>query len=253
MKRRGHVPLGGPLDIPRAKPARRYPPALVFGVGGGLLLLASLGLSRLGPAAPEVERATLLIDEVKRGPMIRQVHANGTLEPEDQRIVSALTAGRVDRVLARAGARVEAGTVLVELSNPDVQLEALDAERQLKLAEAELASLRVTLETARLGEESALAATRTELNEAKPAVAVAERLSKEGLASAMEIERANDRLSEAQLRFDSESRRKDLADQSLKAQVGLRQADVERLRAIARFQRDRVASMRVTAGSSGMV
>jgi HlyD family secretion protein len=242
-----------PLDIPRARPQRRRHPALLFAAIGGVLALATLGLTRLGPAAPEVEKATLLIDTVKRGPLLRQIHANGTLVAEDQRIVSALTAGRVDQVRVRAGARVEAGTVLVELSNPDVQLEALDAERQLKLAEAELASLRVSLETARLGEEAALASSRTELNEAKRAAAVAERLNVEGLTSGMEVDRAHDRLAEAQLRFDSETRRRDLADQSLKAQVELRQADVERLRAIARFQRERVTSMRVVAGSAGTV
>ncbi|MGH7731511.1 MAG: biotin/lipoyl-binding protein, partial [Candidatus Eiseniibacteriota bacterium] len=127
------------MDIPRHRPkrlARRY----WIGAAAVLGLLVTLGLSRLQPAAPDVERATLWLDTVRRGPMLRQVHGNGTLVPESQRLVSALTAGRVERVLARPGARVQPGTVLVELSNPDVQLEALDAERQLKLAEAELAS-----------------------------------------------------------------------------------------------------------------
>lgn len=227
--------------------------AVLVLIGGSLLLLTTVGLARLGPASPEVESETLLIDAVRRGPMLRQVHANGILVPENQRIVSAVTAGRVDRVLARPGARVESGTVLVELSNPDVQLEALDAERQLKLAEADLASLKVTLETARLGQESALASARTELKEAKRAVAVAERLNAEGLGTAMEVERGRDRLAEAEQRFASETRRKELAEESLEAQVALRRADVERLRAIARFQQERVASMRVRAGAAGMV
>jgi multidrug efflux pump subunit AcrA (membrane-fusion protein) len=240
------------LDIPRPKPKRPRTRLIVIG-GTVLVLLTTLGLSQLRPAAPEIERATLLIDAVKRGPMLRQVHANGILVPEDQRFVSALTAGRVDKVLVRPGAQVGADDVLVELSNPDVQLEALDAERQLKLAEADLASLRSTLETARLAQTSALAGARTELRESERAAAVAERLSQEGLTSAMDVDRAHDRLGEAKERFEMEGKRLDLANDALKAQIELRKADAERLRAIARFQKERVASMRVRAGAAGQV
>ena len=164
------------------------------------LLLTTLGLSRLRPAAPEVEGSTLLIDEVKRGPLVRQVGGSGTLVPENQRFVSAVTAGRVEKVNLRAGATVDANTVLVELSNPDVQLEALDSERQLKLAEAELASIRSTLESAKLSQEGATASSRTALREAERGVSVAERLSKDGLNSQMDVDRARDQLIEAQER-----------------------------------------------------
>jgi multidrug efflux pump subunit AcrA (membrane-fusion protein) len=240
------------LDIPRPKPKRPRTRLIVAG-GIALVLLTTLGLSQLRPAAPEIERSTLLIDAVKRGPMLRQVHANGILVPEDQRFVSALTAGRVDKVLVRPGTSVKADDVLVELSNPDVQLEALDAERQLKLAEADLASLRSNLETARLAQTTVLASARTELHESERAVAVAERLAKDGLTSAMEVDRAHDRLNEAKERFDLEQQRLDLANDALKAQIALRKADAERLRAIAEFQKERVASMRVRAGAAGQV
>jgi len=240
------------MDIPRPRPKRRRLPLLLGGLGLGLIA-ATLGLAQLKPAAPEVERATLLIDAVRRGPMLRQVHANGTLVPEEQRIVSALTAGRVDRVRVRPGAHVAAADVLVELSNPDVQLESLDAERNLKLAEADLASLRASLENARLAQAGALAAARTELREAMRAVAVAERLASEGLSSAMELERARDRLTEAEERHEMEKRRLAVADEALQAQIELRKADAERLRAIARFQHQRVASMQVRAGQLGVV
>jgi len=240
------------LDVPRQKVRHRRKPLLI---AAGMLVVAltTLGLAQLKPAAPQVERATLWLDTVRRGPMVRQVHGNGTLVPESQRFVSALTAGRIERVLARPGAKVEASTVLVELSNPDVQLEALDAERQLKLAEAELASLRSSLETARLAQEGSLAAARTELREAGRAVAVAERLAREGLSSTMEAERARDRLQEAEERHRAEQRRLELADEAFRAQVELRRADLERVRAIARFQRERVASMQVRAGAAGVV
>ncbi len=185
--------------------------------------------------------------------MVRQVHGNGTLVPEQLRYVTALTAGRVDKVLVTPGAAVHADDVLVELSNPDVQLEALDAERQLKLAEADLASLRSTLESARLGQATALASARTELHEAERAAAVAERLAQEGLTSAMDVDRAHDRLSEAKERFELEQKRLEVANDALEKQIELRKADAERLRAIDRFQNERVAAMRVRAGADGQV
>jgi multidrug efflux pump subunit AcrA (membrane-fusion protein) len=240
------------LDIPRPKSKRHRGRLLLVG-GVAVVLVTTLGLAQLKPASPEIERATLLIDAVKRGPMLRQVHANGTLVPEDQRFISAVTAGRVERVLVRPGATVRSDDVLVELSNPDVQLEALDAERQLKLAEADLASLKATLETGRLAQATALAGARTELREAERAVSVAERLSKEGLNSAMEVDRALDRLTEAKERYAMEQRSLEIATEALQAQIELRRADADRLQAIARFQHERVASMRVRAGAAGQV
>jgi HlyD family secretion protein len=241
------------VDVPRVKTNRRSRRPIVIGVAAVGVILATVGLSRMGTAVPQLEGATLLVDTVHRGPMVRDVHGSGTLVPEDQRYVSALTAGRVDRVLERPGATVTASTVLIELSNPDVQLEALDAERQLKLAEADVASARATLENAKLAEEVSLASARTALREAERAVAVAERLSKDGLNSQMDVDRARDNLTEAQERFTAETRRTEVANESFQAQIELKKADVERLAAIARFQRDRVASMQVRAGGAGVV
>ena len=240
------------MDIARPK-AKRRPAYFLWGGGLAVALVTTAGLAQLKPAAPSIERATLLIGTVKRGPMLRQVHATGLLVPEEQRFVSALTAGRVDQVLVRPGAQVKAKDVLVELSNPDVQLEALDAERNLKLAEADLASLKATLETTRLGQATSLAASRTELREAERAVSVAEKLSAQGLTSQMDLDRARDRLTEAQERHEMEQKRLDVADDALKAQLELRRADAKRLEAIAQFQRDRASSMHVQAGADGQV
>uniref|UniRef100_A0A832I2K2 HlyD family efflux transporter periplasmic adaptor subunit n=1 Tax=Eiseniibacteriota bacterium TaxID=2212470 RepID=A0A832I2K2_UNCEI len=239
------------MDIPRVKPHRSRAPMLL-GVAAAVVL-GSVGVSRLRPAAPEVERSSLWIDTVRRGTMVREVRGAGTLVPESQRIVSALTAGRVDRVLARPGARVEAGTILLEISNPDVELQALDAERQLKLAEADLASLRASLESQRLVAESDAAAATSELREAERQAAVAERLTAEGLASGMETERARDRVESARVRARAEARRLVVLTEALAAQLELRRLEVERLRAVARVQRERVASMRVAAGAAGVV
>lgn len=240
------------MDIARPRPKRRSLPWII---GGGVLVvaLATLGMSQLKPAAPEIERGSLWLGTVKRGPMLRAVSGNGSLVPESQRIVVAMTAGRIERVNARPGAAVEADDVLVEMSNPDVQLSSLEAERQLKLAEAELASLRASLEGARLLREAQLAAARTAKREADRGLAGAERLAAEGLASGNEVERARDAAAEAATRFESERRMLELSHETYDAQLDLRRADVERLRAIARFERERVASMKVCAGAKGTV
>ncbi len=242
---------GGRLDIAREKKPTRRVPILIAAIT--LILAGSVALSQLKPAAPTLERATLWIDTVAKGEMLRQVRGNGTLVPEDLRIVSAMTAGRVERVIIRAGAKVEAETVLLQLSNPDVQLQALDADRQVKLAEAELAQQRAVLETQRLSSVTSLASARREFREAERAVRVAERLASEGLASAMEIERAKDHETEARERFDSETRRLEVSTDAVKAQLVLRESEVDRLRSIAGFHRERVASMTVRAGQAGVV
>jgi multidrug efflux pump subunit AcrA (membrane-fusion protein) len=218
-----------------------------------VVVLGSLGVSQLKPAAPQIEGSTLWIGEVVHGPMVREVRGHGTLVPEEQRLVPALTAGRVERVHVRAGATVEAGTVLLELSNPDVQLEALEAERQLKLAEADLAGVRSTLEGGRLAQEQAIAASRTEMREADRGVSVAERLEREGLMSGMDVERARDRATEARARLAADSARLVVATEALRAQLVLRASDLERIAAIARFHRERLASMTVRAGVAGVV
>jgi HlyD family secretion protein len=239
------------MDVPRQRPKVNRAPWIA--AGALVVVAATVGLTQLRPAAPSVERSTLWIDTVKRGEMLRQVRGNGTLVPEDLRVVSALTAGRVDRVLVRAGAHCESGTVLIEMSNPDVQLQALDAERQVKLAEAELASLRASLEGQRLAAVATLAEARRAANEAERAVKVAERLSSEGLTSSMDIDRARDNLAEARERQDSEQKRLELFTGSLQAQLELRRSEVERLRAISHFQQERVASMTVRAGQKGVL
>src|SRR5215510_11413468 len=193
------------MDIPRVKKPSRTKPMII--TAAILVVVGTVGLAQLRPAAPTVERGTLWIDTVKRGEMLRQVRGNGTLVPEDLRVVSALTAGRIDRVLVRPGAVCEANTVLLEMSNPDVQLQSLDAERQVKLAEADLANLHASLEAERLAAETSVAAALTELHESERGVRVADRLAGEGLASGMDTERARDRETEAKTRYDSEQRR----------------------------------------------
>src|SRR5215210_7238221 len=140
------------MDVPRKGASRNrmirrivYATIVVIAVP-----LITWGLSRLKPAAPPVERATVWIDTVKRGPMLRNVRGLGTLVPEEILWIPAQSTGRVDRILVRPGTSVKPDTVLLELSNPEMELAAASAEWQVKAAEATYTDLRVKLESGRL-------------------------------------------------------------------------------------------------------
>jgi len=240
------------MDIARS-PRKKAPRAVWIGGAIGALALVTVALSRLKPAAPTVERSAILIDAVKRGPMLRQVRGPGSLVPDSIRWISAVTGGRVDRVLVRPGAQVSAGTVLLEMSNPDVQLEALTAEQQLAAAEAQLVSLRTNLATNRLNQASTVVNMRTQLREAQRNLASAETLSTRNLVAPFEVARQRDQVEEFTERLRIEQERLDLMTATVDSQLSLQRDQVARLRAIRDYQQGRVASMHVVAGASGVV
>jgi len=240
------------VDIPRPKRKKTLRNALVA-AGLAVAAAGTAALTRLEPAAPSVERATLWIDTVRRGPLVRQIRAPGTLVPEHVRLISALTQGRVEQIRVRPGAAVEPGTVLFELSNPDVQLQLLEAERQLGSAQANLVSLKSQLETARLSQQATVAGLQNDYAEARRNADVYDALGKKGLASVNEMQNARDKASSLSFRRDIEQRRLALAGSTIGQQLALEEANVERMRAVAQFQRERLASMRVTAGEPGVL
>jgi len=241
------------VDIPRA-PARRGRKRLIY---GGLatiaLAMTTLGLRNLKPTAPRVDRAAVWIDSVQRGPLLIEVRGPGTLVPERVRWISAVTAGRVERRLAEPGEEVEPGTELLELSNPDVQLEALESERQLTVAQADRVNLRTTLETSRLNQEAAVATARAAYMDAKRNAEAAEELAGKELISAMEASRAKDRVTELETRYAVEEKRLAVMTQAADSQLALQEAQVARLRAVTEFQRGRIRSMKVLAGAHGIL
>ena len=240
------------MDIPRApvKSRKKY-----FVIGGGIaaLVAVTVALSKMEPAAPTVERSTLWIDSVQKGTMLRQVRAPGTLVPEQIRYIPAVTAGRVEQVLVRPGTAVKANTVLLELSNPDVQLEMLAAQQQLTAAEAQLISLRTNLESTRLNQEGVVATVRTQYEDAKRIAEVTNALDEKGLSSASEAGRARDNLKELAARVEIEEKRLAILNNTIESQISLQRAQVSRLRDIAQFQVNRVNSMKVTAGADGVL
>jgi signal transduction histidine kinase len=181
------------VDIPRAPVKRGRQQLLYGGLTLAAIVLATLGLHGLKPAAPRVDRAAVWIDSVQRGPLVIEVRGPGTLVPERIRYISAVTAGRVERRLAEAGEEVRPETVLLELSNPDVQLEALESERQLTVSRAEQVNLHADLASQRLTQEAQVATARAAYLDAKRNAEAAESLAAKQLISANEASRTRDK------------------------------------------------------------
>lgn len=240
------------MDIQRNKPKSRKP-AILWTAGGAVVLLATLGLSRLKPAAPTADGPALWQDTVKKGPMTREVRGPGTLVPEQIRWISALTPGRVEKVEAQAGQNVEANTVLMELSNPDVMIRALEAERSLTASQAELVSLKTSLETQRLNQEGVVATTRTDYNNALRKAAGDSGLMAEGLISTTDAGLSKDRATEYVTRLKIEQERLKVITDNMQGQIKVQEDQVARLKDIVAFNQRQVDAMVVRAGAKGVL
>ncbi len=250
------------MDIPRP-PAPKHRRYVQGGIAAGAVILLTVFLTSLKPAAPTVDRATLWVDSVRRGEMVREVRGPGTLVPEHIRFITALAAGRVDRVLAQPGQHVKPETVLLDLSNPDVQIQALQAEQQLAAARAELVSQHTNLENQRLTQTGlenqrltqtgVVATTRTEYFNAKREAEVAESLGAHGGMSRNEAALAKDKALELETRYGIEQQRLALMAETIDSQLAVQRSQVDRLRAVAEFQQNVLRSLQVRAGDSGVV
>src|SRR5215210_3355298 len=240
------------MDIARTpKPKRgKY---IAIGAGVLTLVLITVLLGSLPTAAPGVDRAMMIIDSVQRGTMVRAVRAPGTLVPEQVRFVSALTAGRIERLPVRPGAAVTGGSALLDMSNPDVQLEALEAGRQVTTAEAALVNLETQLATQRLTQEAAIASAEAAASDAKRQAAQMASLGKQQLASANDMALANERATEQSARLSAEKSRLRVMDGAMSRQIALQRTEVQRARSIAEFQQARVNSMHVRAPEDGVL
>ncbi|UCG77048.1 MAG: HlyD family efflux transporter periplasmic adaptor subunit [Gemmatimonadota bacterium] len=240
------------MDIARQKSKNRRRPILI---GGGIAAAACLAilLALMKPASPGVERSSVLIGSVERGPMVRSVRGPGTLVPEQMRYVSALTAGRVEQVFVEPGARVEAGTVLLQLSNPDVELEALQAEQQWTAAQAGLMDLRRSLGTQLLAQEAATAQAQADWLEAQREAEADSVFHLRELISRNEALQSREQEEAARIRLDTERKRYELLERTVDGQLAVQAEQVDRLRSIYEYQERRVQSMKVTAGAPGVL
>jgi HlyD family secretion protein len=240
------------LDIPRelGKRKRRYIP---IALGAVLVVGVSAVLWNMEPAVPSVDRSTIWTDSVRRGEFVRQVRGPGTLVPEQARWIVAVTSGRVERLHVQPGAEVTPETVLLELSNPDVQVEGLNAERQLAAAQSELSNLTVTLATQRLEQRSRVAQIHSEHRETLRRLEASRELGERQLIPRMDIQRLEDEAVEVEMRLALERERLELLDRSLDQRVDAQRRQIDRLRAISEFQHGRAESMLVRATAAGVV
>ena len=240
------------MDIPRdTKPVRRRSVPIV--AGALVLIVAAFGVSRLEPAQPSVQRAALIIDSVRRGEMIREVRGPGTLVPERIRFISAVTSARVERIVAQPGQPVAPGTVLLEMSNPDVQIEALQAQQALSEAQSRLGDLRVQLEGSRLSQEGLVASIRTQSMSATQQRSEADTLMAERMISRFEYNNRRASAEELSTRLKLEQQRLNLMTQSVDSQLAAQRRQIQRLQAIASFQENRVQTLVVRAGEAGVL
>jgi HlyD family secretion protein len=243
------------MDIPRPNAAReRRRRQLIYTlVSLAGLTAITVGLSRLKPAAPSVEKGAVYTNSVMRGEMLRQVRGNGTLAPEQIHWIPAITPGRVDRILVLPGAVVKADTVIVELSNPEVEHAAFEAEWQLKGAEAQTTKLRVQLESDRLSQEAAAAALTAECSVAKLDAEADEKLAKDGLVDKLTATRSRTKAEQLSVRCELEEKRLQIALESNRAQLTAQEAELARLRAVLELRRKQLANLKVLAGIDGVL
>lgn len=243
------------MDIPREsqvrkKRIRRTIYGLVFIAA---LVVTTVGLSKLKPAAPSVDKGTLLIDTVKRGLMLLQVHGLGTLVPEEIRWIPASTQGRVDKRLVLPGTTVKADTIILELSNPDVEQAYVDAELQLKAAEADLTNLRVQLNTDLLNQRAAAEQVLSAYRQAKLQADMDTQLAKEGLQSNLLLKRSLLVAQELKTRSEIEEQRLAIREESDKARLAAQQSQVDQKRALYDLRKKQLDSLKVRAGVDGVL
>ncbi|PYS42786.1 MAG: RND transporter [Acidobacteria bacterium] len=239
-----------PQSVARNKKIKRI-------VAGVLVLIVAagvtLGLSRMKPAAPSVDRATVWIDTVKRGEMLRQVRGIGTLVPEEVRWIPATSDGIIEARRVRAGDIVKPDTIILVMSNPDVQQRTTDAELQLRGAEADLANLRATLQNDLLNQQTQQASIESEYNKAKLDYEANKELAKDGLIADLILRKSQVTVQELASRNDMERKKTEGYAKSAEARIGAQQARVDQLRVAYELRRKQLDELNVRAGVAGVV
>jgi len=238
------------VDIPREPKGKK---GRYLWIAAGVLAIAAitLYLQKLEPAAPTVDGAIVWTDTVKRGSMLRRVRGTGYLRPEDIVYISAETAGRVARVVAEPGLVTEPETVLLELNNPQVELDALEQQRQLTVAEGELVNLTNSLETVVLNQRVTVNRVRNQHRDAVRRLEAFNDVREE--VSRLELERTQDEVEELRDRLEIEERTLRVLTEGIERQLAAKRSQIERLKELAEFHQRRLESMNVKAGTRGVV
>jgi HlyD family secretion protein len=243
------------MDKPRTGFAekRRLRRTLMLVAAVAAIVLVTLGIRQIEPAAPPVEKGTIWIETVKRGPMLREVRGPGTLVPVDVRLISVPVEGRVEKIPALPGIKVEPETVLLELSDPQVEQAALEAESQLRASEADYDNLRAQLESELLNQQAQVSAARSNAEEAKLQADADEVLAKEGLIPEINLKKSRLRSIQSQKQSQIESERFEKGARANQAQLAAQRARVDQMRGLFELRRRQLDSLKVRAGIPGVL
>ncbi len=225
-------------------------------MGAGALAVIGLitfGISRLKPAAPSVDRATVWIDTVKRGPMLRQVRGAGTLVPEEIRWIPATTQGRVENILLRPGATVTPQTVILELSNPELQQSVREAQLAYQSAQANFVNRKQELESALLNQQGDVAGIEASFKNAALNLEAQEKLYKDGLVSEIQLKQSRSASDELKNRLDIGRRRLEMQTNGIRSQLAPQEADVDQKRAAHELRVRQLDDLKVKAGMNGVL
>jgi HlyD family secretion protein len=244
------------MDIkkaPKSKLKKKIRTAVMILVGVAAIGGITYGLTKLKPAAPAIDRSTTVIDTVKRGEMVRDVRGNGTLVPQVTRQVPAPAEGRVETIPIQAGAEVDPSTIIVELSNPQLEQQATDAEFQVKAAEADEENLRVKLESDTMTQKANIATINSQYSQAKLQLDADEVLGKQQLVAELQLKISRVAVQDLANRLKVEQERLAVTSKSAKAQINAATARLAQLRAMAKLRRDQVDALKVRAGTAGVL
>ena len=237
-------------DIARKKRLKR----LAYGAVMVVVVPAiTIAVSRLKPAAPLVERSTVSMDTVRRGEMLRDVRGLGTLVPVDVRWIPAQSSARVDKIVLQSGATVKPDSIILELSDPQLQLDALNAEYAYKAAEADLANLKVQLSNSLMGQKSTAADIESEYQQAKMQAEVDKQLSEEGIQAALTAKKSAVVAEQLAIKEELVQEQLKIADDAAKAQVAAQQAHLAQQRVLYELKKRQLDALHVRAGLSGVL
>ena len=243
------------MDVPREGVAakKRKRRILIISASAVGLILATFALSRLKPAAPSVDRSSVWIDTVKKGPMVRQVRGLGTLVPEEFRWIPTTTEASVEKILIWPGTKVESGDVILELTSPELEQSAHEAESKAKAAEAELATEKATLQRELLDQESKAAVAHSAYEQSKMERQTNDQLAKNGLVADLVYKTSKIKEEECQKSDDIEQKRLAFSHDSIEPQLASKQAAVDQANQLAKLKLDQVEALHVKAGMAGVL
>ena len=240
------------MDIARTPPKQTRRNLMIGGAVMAVMVI-TIWLLRLEPAAQTIERSAVLIDSVRQGNVVREVRGPGTLVPEHIRFITAQASARVERLASESGRTVVAGDVLLELSNPDLQIQTMQAEQQVRQAQIELLNISTNLRSQVLTQRGIMATIRTQHMGALQEAAAADSLGKRNLMSAFEVNTKKAQAEEFTTRLGVERDRLKLMEEAIDSQISTQASQVEQLKAIAANQRNRLQALQVRAPDAGVL